>query len=382
MIKINNTKIAIVVDWLVTYAGAERVVEQILELYPHADLFSLVDFLEEKDRHFIKGKHAKTSFIQSLPFAKKKYRSYLPLMPLAIEQFDLTEYDIIISSSHCVAKGVITSPDQLHVCYIHTPIRYAWDLKYQYLKEMGWNKGLKALIANYFLHKIRIWDFVTASSVDSFVANSKFISKRVLKFYRRASEVIYPPVSVEDFDLYTEKEDFYVTASRMVPYKKHSLIIEAFSQMPDKKLIVIGDGPDFRKNQTLANGYGNITLLGHAPFHILKHHMQRAKAFVFVAKEDFGIVPVEAQSCGTPVIAFGEGGAKETVKDSVTGVLFYEQSVESLIEAVHRFESIQGEIRPENCRENATNFSAKKFRQQFSEFMKEKWHDFQDAKQG
>lgn len=261
-------KVAIVCDWLVTYAGAEKVLEQILNIFPEADIFALVDFLDEDNRSFIKNKKVVTSFIQKLPKAKIKYRNYLPLMPLAIEQLDVTTYDLVISSSHCVAKGVITGPNQIHISYVHSPIRYAWDLQHQYLKESGLIKGVKGKIAKAILHYMRMWDVRTANGVDFFIANSEFIAKRIKKCYRREAAVIYPPVDVEAFKMREEKEDFYLTASRMVPYKKMDLIVEAFSRMPDKKLVVIGDGPDFGKIKSKATN--NITLLGYQPFGVLK----------------------------------------------------------------------------------------------------------------
>ena len=329
-------KIAIVHEWLVNYAGSERVLEQILNIYPDADLFSLIDFLPENERGFIKNKTVTTSFIQNLPFAKTKYRYYLPLMPLAIEQLDLTGYDLVISSSHAVAKGVITGPDQIHICYCHSPMRYAWDMQFQYLRESGLDKGLKGLITKSILHKMRIWDVRTAHGVDQFIANSAYIARRIKKVYGRDSVVVYPPVDVNAFEYCELKEDFYLTASRMVPYKRIDLIVEAFAQMPDKQLIVIGNGPDFQKIKHLATP--NVKLLGYQPFKILKDYMQRAKAFVFAAEEDFGIIPVEAQACGTPVIAYGKGGALETVIESkydmATGYFFYEQKVSILIEII------------------------------------------------
>lgn len=344
-------KIAIIHDWLVTYAGSERVLEQMLNVFPDADLFSLVDFLPPDQREFIQNKHVTTSFVQKLPFAKKKYRQYLPFMPLAIEQFDLSAYDIVLSSSHAVAKGVITGPDQLHVSYIHSPMRYAWDLQYQYLRESGLDKGIKSWPVRWMLHKIRQWDVCTSNGIDHIIANSRFIARRIMKVYRRESTLIYPPVDVESFTFYEEKEDFYLTASRMVPYKKIDLIVEAFAQMPDKKLVVIGDGPDFKKIQ--AKSGKNIELLGYQPSEVLKEYMQRARAFVFAAEEDFGIIPVEAQACGTPVIAYGKGGALETIKgldDShPTGVFFKEQSVGAIIQAIRLFEKEHDHIDPNNC---------------------------------
>lgn len=365
-------KIAVVCDWLVTYAGAERVLEQILNIYPEADLFALVDFLDEDKRAFIKCKKVTTSFIQHLPKAKTKYRNYLPLMPLAIEQFDLSKYDLIISSSHCVAKGIITGPNQVHISYVHSPIRYAWDLQHQYLKEVGLTKGLKGWLAKIILHYMRIWDTRTSNGVDYFIANSNFISKRIWKCYRRKADVIYPPVDVEAFEFCDQKEDFYLTASRMVPYKKMDLIVEAFTQMPDKKLIVIGTGPDFNKIQKIAEGHENIKLMGYQPFDVLKKHMQKAKAFVFAAEEDFGITPVEAQACGTPVIAYGKGGCLETIKgliveDKPTGIFFYTQNIDELKQAVNVFEEKRKIISSWDCRINAEQYSIEMFRKYFIE---------------
>ena len=367
-------KIAIVCDWLVTYAGAEKVLEQILNVFPEADLFALVDFLPENNRAFIKNKKVTTSFIQKLPKAKNKYRNYLPLMPLAIEQLDVTDYDIVISSSHCVAKGVITSPNQVHISYVHSPIRYAWDLQHQYLKESGLNKGLKGWLAKAILHYIRLWDYRTANNVDYFIANSNFIAKRIWKCYRRKAKVIYPPVDVKSFELCEKKEDFYLTASRMVPYKKMDLIVEAFSKMPDKKLIVIGDGPDFKKIKAKAGK--NVTLLGYQSFEVLKEHMQKAQAFIFAAEEDFGITPVEAQACGTPVIAYGKGGAHETIvgidKENPTGVFFEGQTVESICKTVKKFEEVKDKIKPQICRANAERFSNERFLEEIKQYMEEK----------
>ena len=364
-------KIAIIHDWLVTYAGAEKVLEQMLEVYPDADLFSLVDFIDSDKRGFIKNKPVKTTFIQKMPMAAKKYRNYLPLMPLAIEQLDLSEYDVIISSSHAVAKGVLTGPNQLHISYVHSPIRYAWDLQHQYLKESNLTKGLKASFVKWTLHNIRNWDYRTANGVDVFLSNSDFIGKRIWKVYRRESTTLYPPVDVSSFTLKEEKQDYYVTASRMVPYKKLDLIVEAFSKMPDKKLVVIGTGPDFEKVKSKATS--NIEILGYQHFSVLKEHMQNAKAFVFAAEEDFGITPVEAQACGTPVIAFGKGGALETVIDinseNPTGVFFKKQTTEDIIEAVKFFEDNYKKFTPQNCRDNAMKFSNEVFKNSFKDLI-------------
>lgn len=366
-------KVAIVHEWFVTYAGSEKVVEQLLNIFPEADLFAVVDFLDKDKREFIKNKPVTTTFIQNLPKAKKMYQKYLPLMPLAIEQLDVTGYDLVISSAHCVAKGIITSPNQIHISYVHSPIRYAWDLQHQYLKEAGLNKGLKGLIAKLILHYMRLWDYRTSNNVDYFIANSNFIAKRIWKCYRRKADVIYPPVDVDAFELCENKEDFYLTASRMVPYKKIDIIVEAFTNMPDKKLVVIGDGPEFEKIKSKAGS--NVALLGYQPFEVLKDYMQRAKAFVFAAEEDFGIIPVEAQACGTPVIAYGKGGALETVvgleKVNPTGVFFKEQTVESICEAVSQFEEEKSIFSPKNSRKNAERFSIERFIEEIKQYIKE-----------
>lgn len=365
-------KVAIVCDWLVTYAGAERVIEQMLKVYPEADLFAVVDFLPEGSRDFLMNKSVTTTFIQNLPKAKKYYRAYLPLMPIAIEQLDLSSYDLVISSSHCVAKGILTGPDQIHISYVHSPVRYAWDLQHQYLRESGLTHGLKSKIARAILHYIRIWDTRTSNGVDYFISNSRFIAKRIWKCYRREATVVYPPVNIDIFQYCEEKEDYYVTASRMVPYKKMDLIVEAFTQMPDKKLVVIGDGPDFEKIKKKAGT--NVTLLGFVPDNVMRDYMQHAKAFVFAAEEDFGITPVEAQACGTPVIAYGKGGSLETVRglgvqEKPTGVFFEKQTVESLKSAVTRFEYERSAISCRNCRYNAERFGEAIFRQTFKKYV-------------
>jgi glycosyltransferase involved in cell wall biosynthesis len=375
-------KVAIIHDWLVTYAGAERVLEQVVNCYPEADLFSIVDFLPQGSRSFIKDKPVTTSFIQRLPKARTKYRNYLPLMPLAIEQFDLSGYDLVISSSHAVAKGVLVGPDQLHICMCYSPIRYAWDLQHQYLKESNLQFGVKAWLARWLLHKVRIWDARTANGVDHFIAISHFIERRIQKVYRRPSTVIYPPVDVDAFAFQSKKDDFYLTASRMVPYKKMPLIVEAFSAMPGKRLVVIGDGPEFDKCKAVAGA--NVELIGYQSFEVLKDHMQRAKAFVFAAEEDFGIAPLEAQACGTPVIAFGKGAALETIKGmgcaSPTGVFFLNQTVESIQKAVQQFELNCNTFLPAACRDNAMRFSPERFLREFQEFVDQSWADFQFRK--
>lgn len=376
-------KIALVHEWLINYAGSERVVEQILNCFPQADLFSLIDFIPVGQRDFIQNKTVTTSFIQRMPFAKTKHRHYLPLMPLAVEQLDVSSYDVVISSSHAVAKGILTGPNQLHICYCHSPIRYAWDMQHQYLREAGITHGLKSWLTRYILHKIRLWDYRTANGVDYFVANSKFIARRIFKVYRREASVIYPNVDVDKFTLQTEKQDYYLTASRLVPYKKIVLIAEAFASMPDKKLKIVGTGPDQKKITDLVATAANIEYLGFVEDAELVNLMQNAKAFVFAAEEDFGIIPVEAQACGTPVIAYGRGGSLETVhgltSESPTGVFFAKQSVAAVIAGVTQFEA-QTVITSENCRQNALRFSASRFRTEFTQFVEQKYQEFCERK--
>jgi glycosyltransferase involved in cell wall biosynthesis len=362
-------KVAIVQEWLTTIGGSEKVVVEICNIFPDADLFTLVAIDETVEKLGLQNHRLTTSFIQKMPFAQTKWRSYLALFPLAIEQFDLSEYDLVISSSHSVAKGVLTTSNQVHVCYCHSPIRYAWDLHHRYLKESGLNKGLKGFVAKYILHRIRVWDIISVNRVDYFIANSNYIAKRIKKTYNRDSVTIYPNVAVTDFDLSTIRENYYFTCSRFVPYKKIDLIVRAFVEMPEKKLYVIGDGPDFKKIKKMATN--NVVLLGYQPFEVLKKYLSKAKAFVFAAEEDFGIIPVEAQASGTPVIAYGKGGSKETVINDKTGVFFYDQTPAAIIKAIAYFEENAEKFNYEEIQAHAAFFSTQNFRTQFSNYITE-----------
>ncbi len=364
---LHSKKIAIVSDWLVVCGGAEKVLFEILNCFPNANLFALIDFVEEKDRWFLHHKPVKTSFMQKIPFVKKHYRKLLSLMPYAIEQFDLSDYDIVISSSHAVAKGVITGPNQLHICYCHSPMRYAWDLQHQYLQEAGLNKSILGIIAKYQLHKMRIWDYRTAHGVDYFIANSEFIGRRIKKVYGRESAVIYPPVNLPVLENDgIQKSNYYIVVSRLVPYKKIALIAETFAQMPDKELVIIGDGPDKEKIAKIASYAKNIKMLGYLSSDMVKAHFLAAKAYICMAEEDFGIATVEAQHYGLPVIGYAKGGTREIVQYGAgefdTGILFDQQSIESLSNAIHEFEANFGRISAENCRENAQKFSNERFK--------------------
>ena len=368
-------KKALIHDWYTVYGGAERCVESFTNIWSDFDHFSLIDDLSDPHRDLIlKGKKTKNSFIQKLPFWKKKYRTYLPLFPFAIEQFDLSDYELILSSSSSVAKGVLTKPSQLHISYVYSPVRYAWDLYHQYLKESKLDSGVKGLIAKYFLFKLRAWDFSTANRPDHYIAISHFVAKRIKKVYNKEAIVIYPPVDTDSFTLTTETSDYYITCSRMVPYKKIDLIVEAFSKT-NKRLIVIGDGPDFRKIKKLASS--NVELKGYVEKEEMLDIIKRAKAFIFAAEEDFGIAPIEAQACGVPVIAYGKGGALETIigvssdenfdDKSVTGIFFKEQMSSSLLEAVNYFEKNEASFDRKIIRENAKRFSKDRFEKEFKE---------------
>lgn len=354
-------KVAIIHDWLVTNAGAEKVLKSICELYPDADIFSLVDFLSDEDRQeVLDGKSVQTSFVQKLPFAKKHFRNYLPLFPKAIESFELSEYDLIISSSWAVAKGVKKGDNQIHICYCHTPIRYVWDLYDEYTSNLS---GIKKLLVKWTLKRLRKWDLDTVNRVDYFIANSEFVAERIKRIYERDSTVIYPPVNTHAFNLFEEKEDFYLTACRLVPYKKTKLIVEAFNKMPDKKLVVVGGGDEFEEIKFIAKE--NIDIVGYQEFKNMVEYMQRAKAFVYAAIEDFGIVPIEAMATGTPVIALGVGGTAETVIDGVNGIHFQNQTTQDICDAIERFETLT--FKPSDVSTTALKYTH--FKDEFKKLM-------------
>lgn len=385
MVDLTSLRIAVVHDWLPLIAGAEKVLEQIILAFPQADIFTLFNFLTPEEEKLFRGSKITASYLNKLPKVKKYYRKLLPFCPLAIESFDLSSYDIVISSSHVVAKGVITGPDQPHISYVHSPARYAWDLTHEYLNQTKLDRGIKGYLARSELSKFRIWDYRTANGVDHFIANSNFIRKRIWKVYRREAEVIYPPVDIERFAFSERKEDFYLAASRMVPYKRLDLIAQAFALTPHIKLVMIGDGPEMPKIKEIADKVSNITLLGYQENSVLMDHMQRARAFVFAAEEDFGIVPVEAQACGTPVIAYGAGGALETVigydrnPQEATGLFFPEQTITSLSAAVVRFQQLHEKILPQNCRRQAEKFAPEIFRAKLIAAVRSAWSNLHDA---
>jgi glycosyltransferase involved in cell wall biosynthesis len=363
-------RVAVVHDWLYIVGGAERVLQAILRCYPGADIFCVFDILPDHDRERMGFRRSTTSFIQKLPFLRRFHRLYLPLMPIAVEQLDLSEYDLIISSSHAVAKGVLTGPDQIHISYVHSPMRYAWDLQHQYLRESGMVKGIKSLLARALLYKMRLWDVRTAFAVDEYVANSRFIGRRIKKLYGRIAEVIYPPVEVPDRLETCVKEDFFLTASRLVPYKNTRAIVEAFKDLPNDRLLVAGRGPELERLKAIATP--NVTFLGFVEDSHLARLMSAARAFVFAAEEDFGIVVVEVQGRGTPVIAYGKGGARETVVADgpcPTGLFFDAPEAGSIVAAVEEFKEREAEFTPQNCHAHAHTFNTDRFDQQFTEFV-------------
>ncbi len=314
-----------------------------------------------------------TSFLQRLPQAKKHHRLFFPLYPLAIEQFDLREYKLIISSSYAVAKGVLNSSDQLHLCYCHTPMRYVWDLTFQYMEAAGYDKGLRSFIVRLIFHYIRMWDQLSAGRVNKFVANSHYIAHRIWKCYNREATVIYPPVDVDQFKIAAQRDNYFVTISRLVPYKRIDCIIRAFNKLK-LPLVIVGEGPSKKQLQKIADK--NISFTGQVSHTERTRILEHARAFVFSAEEDFGIVNVEAQACGVPVIAFGRGGALETVEEKKTGLFFHRQHPDAIIETVERFMATEDSFDPHAIRKNAQRFPRSRFEKEFSEFVRQAWDEF------
>ncbi len=377
---LSEARVAIVFEWLQQFGGVERVVAGMRELFPDADLFALVYDPDGLTQTPFAGATVNTSFIQRLPLAAKKYRSYLPLMPLAVEQFDLRPYDLVLSSSHTVSKGVLTSADQLHISYTHTPVRYAWDLYQDYLQTCGLKRGLVGGLTRLVLHYLRIWDSVAADRVDAYLANSANVARRIEKTYRRPARTIYPPVDVDRYRYDLPRKDFFVSVSRLVPYKRLDLVVQAFTRM-QKPLVVIGDGPERERLQGMAGP--NVRFLGNQPDESVVDHLQRARGFVFAAHEDFGISPVEAQAAGCPVIAHGRGGALETIvgwpNPGATGTLFDAQTVEDLEAAVTLFEANRDGFDPRDCRRNAERFDSRRFQRELYNVVEELWDGFRDS---
>lgn len=373
--------IAIIHEWLTEWGGSEDVTRLMLDCLPGSSLSATINYLSAKNRARLNVAEIQTTFLQRAPFIEKRFWNYLPFTSLAIESLDLREADVIVSSSHAFAKGVLTTAEQLHVSYVHSPMRYTWDLHHQYLADYKLDRGIKGMLARYIFHRLRMWDRQTANNVDLFLANSRHVQHRIWRTYRRPSHLLYPPVRVNSFKQQSDKEDFYVTVSRLVSYKRVDLIVNAFAAMPKRQLIVIGDGPEMAALQ--AQCPANVTLMGWQSDDVVQQYMAAARAFIFAAHEDFGISPVEAQACGTPVIAYGVGGAAETVRDvrlqvAPTGLLFPQQTVGSLMEAVEEFERVANRISPDACREWAEGFSEEQFKQTFTALMDDAWRFWQE----
>jgi glycosyltransferase involved in cell wall biosynthesis len=374
-------KYALVHEWLTPRAtgGSELVVQEILK-HIDADVYALIDFESTNPESYLFKRTIGTTFLQHFPLARSGVQKYLPLLPLAIEQLDLRGYDVILSSSHAVAKGVLVGPNQLHVCYCHAPMRYAWDMTFDYLQNSTAGQGIQGWLTRYLLHRLRQWDVLSANRVDYFIANSHHTARRIWRCYRRPAEVIYPPVATDRFRFQAQKQDFYVTVSRLVSYKKISLIVKAFNQL-GKPLVVIGGGPELKQIQQLARP--NVQILGWQSDAVVEQYVAQAKAFVYAAFEDFGIAPVEAQACGTPVIAYGLGGTLETVRDVKaygemgTGLLFFEQTEAAIVDAVNAFEQYQSTLNPDIVRSHALSFSPSVFQDRYQAYLDRCYREFQ-----
>lgn len=362
-------KVAIVHEWLANMGGSEKVTYILHELFPEAPIFTCVHNKKRMPEEFNKL-DIHTTFIQKLPFGKTKYQAYLPLMPIAFEQLDLTEYDLVISSSTSCAKGVITRADTLHICYCHTPMRYAWDFYFEYTKDKNW--AARVIIAK-LMHKIRQWDRIAADRVDYFISNSNNVAKRIKKHYRKDAKVVYAPVDTNFYTPGNEDGNYYLIVSRLVGYKRVDLAIEAFNEL-GFPLIVIGNGSEYKKYKKMAKR--NITFLGRLSDEEVRDYYRGCKALIFPGEEDFGLTPIEAQACGRPVIAYGKGGTLETIIEESTGVFFYEQSVQALKEAVFKFENNEKNFDKRLIREHATEFSIDGFKTNIMKFINEKVDEF------
>jgi glycosyltransferase involved in cell wall biosynthesis len=360
-----TARIAVVHDWCPTFRGGERVLAQICRQFPTAEVFTLFDFLpaDIKEQYFCDISFH-TSPANRLPFVEKFYRSLFFFCPFLIEQFDVTGFDAVISSSAAFARGVITRPDQPHLCYVHSPARYAWDEQFSYLAQGRLGFGPKGLLYRYMLHRLRTWDTRTAHGPDLMLANSSFVRSRIRHIYGRDAQVVFPPVALGELTFAAEKDDYYVVASFLAPYKRTDLVIQAFNDMPSRRLVIVGEGQQSAALRKLAGP--NVTFAGYLPRRDYVRTVAEAKAMVFAGCEDFGIALAEAQACGTPLIAFARGGACDIVRnlggaERPTGILFSRQTVEALKDAVEHFEVHSAAITPQACRANAARFSEEVF---------------------
>ncbi len=369
-------QLAIYHDWLTNYGGAERVIETLHSIYPSAPIYTSV-FSPHKLPPIFKKMDISTSFLQKIPGATSYYQKLFPLMPLAFEKFCTKKYDVVISSSHSFSKGIITTPATLHICYCYTPTRYFWDFYHLYLRRVGKiSRTFGYLITNY----LRLWDFCAAQRADEFIAISQTVARRILKYYHRESTVIYPPVNTSFFTPSTElrenhqstitnPQSYYLVVSRLVPYKKIDIVIAAFRDIPDKKLKIVGDGSEETHLKKLSSP--NVSFISSVSDEKLREYYRGCRAVIFPAEEDFGLVPVEAQATGTPVIAYKSGGATETVKEGITGELFYPQTKEAIVDKIKKFENKK--YSPEIIREHSLLFDEEIFKEKISKFITEKY---------
>lgn len=363
-----NTRVALVHDWLTGRRGGEKVLEVLAEIFPNAPIYTLFHF-KGSQIEAVEKRDIRTSFLQRLPFMRKKYRHYLPLYPLAAELFDLQKYELVISTSHCVAKGIISHPDSLHICYVHSPVRYAWNQYFSYFSPRKLSLFPRILIPP-FIHYLRLWDESSSHRVDYFIANSRNVARRIEKYYRRQANVIYPPVDTHFFQPTDREADYYLIVSALVPYKRIDLAIEVFNRT-EFPLKIVGQGPDYKKLKKRARA--NIEFLGSLEAENLLQAYQGAIALIMPGEEDFGITSLEAQACGVPVIAYGRGGARETVIPEETGLFFHELNAKGFLEALDKFRVI--EFNKTVLRANAMKFSQDVFKKKISEFFLEKWSE-------
>lgn len=366
-----DRRVAIVHDWCPAFRGGERVLAQLCRLFPGAEVFTLFDFLpSDIKEEFFSGVIFHTSVANQLPMVDKFYRALFFLCPFLIEQFDVTGYDAVVSSSSAFARGVLTRPDQPHLCYVHSPIRYAWDEQFSYLDQGRLGFGPKGFLFRYLLHRLRKWDTRTAHGPDLMLANSRYVRSRIRRIYGRDAQVVFPPLEMNELDYVADKDDYYVAASFLAPYKRTDLVIQAFNEMPKRRLLVVGEG---QQSQALRASAGpNIRFTGYLPRHDYVKTVGLARALVFAGCEDFGIALAEAQACGTPLIAFNRGGACDILRplgatNEPTGVVFDLQTVAAIRQAVEYFESYRHAIAPAACRQNAARFSAERFNSEIAE---------------
>ena len=366
---LDGLRVALVHHWLVKMRGGEKVLEALCKMFPKADIFTLVcnpDAITDT----IKSHRIQTSWLQKFPGAVRHYRHYLPLFPLAIEQFDLSAYDLVISSDASVCKGVLTNPETCHICYCHSPIRYAWSAFHTYLNlsQSVWQRKLLPFVANY----LRIWDHSASSRVDYFIANSWNVARRIRKYYRRESTIVYPPIRVADYPVAPSSQRYFLVAGELIPYKRFDLAVAAFSRL-GLPLWVVGDGADARKLRKLAGP--TIRFLGWIPDEQFRAVLSQCRALILPGEEDFGMTVPEAHACGRPVIALGKGGALETVLPQINGLFFGDSTVESLCEAVAQFEKMESQFRPAEIRSTALLFDESRFMEQIREVISEKYHE-------